>query len=150
MSLPNNLPAIGGSNNQRTSSIGDGSSGGIKMKSQLTKDGSTSSKTMSPQEAAAKEEEKKAMFSPTGQSKMSNFFNPKGPIKPASMLPTQAMVNGPIMPVGHGYQLHSRPGMHNMQQVAQQELMMYDDEDDEYGDEMEDYGMEEGAGMGGQ
>ena len=36
-----------------------------------------------------------------------------------------------------------------MQQVAQQDLMMYDDEDDEYGDEMEDYGMEEGPGMGG-
>jgi len=33
---------------------------------------------------------------------MSSFFNTKGPIKPASMLPTQAMVNGPIMQVGNG------------------------------------------------
>ena len=88
------MPAIGQSN--KTSSLGDGSSG-IKMKSQLTKE-SSSSKATSPQE---KEEEKK-MFSPTNQSKMSSFFNTKGPIKPASMLPTQAMVNGPIMPVGHG------------------------------------------------
>ena len=64
MSLNNNLPEIGKSNN-RTSSLGDGS-GGIKMKSQLTKDGSSSSKATSPQEAAAKEEEKKAMFSPSG------------------------------------------------------------------------------------
>ena len=104
--MSNNLPDIGAkqqSSQNRTSSIGDGSSG-IKMKSQLTKDGggSSSSKPTSPQEAAAKEEEKKAMFSPTNQSKMSNFFNTKGPIKPASMLPTQAMVNGPIIPVGHG------------------------------------------------
>ena len=87
------------------------------------------------------------MFSPTNQSKMSSFFNTKGPIKPASMLPTQAMVNGPIMPVGHGaFQLHSRPGM--TQQQVQQQMEMYDDEDD-YGDEMDDYGMEDGAGMGG-
>ena len=28
-------------------------------------------------------------------------------------------------------------------------MMMYDDEDD-YGDELDDYGMEEGPGMGGQ
>ena len=90
-----NLPEIGGKSN-KTSSIGE--SGGIKMKSQLTKD-SSSNKTTSPQE---KEEEKKAMFSPTSHSKMSSFFNTKGPIKPASMLPTQAMINGPIMPVGHG------------------------------------------------
>ena len=62
--MSNNLPDIGAKQN-RTSSIGDGSSG-IKMKSQLTKDGgSSSSKPTSPQEAAAKEEEKKAMFSPT-------------------------------------------------------------------------------------
>lgn len=112
------------------------------MKSQLTKDGSSSSKPTSPQEA----EDKKAMFSPNNQSKMSNFFNTKGPIKPASMLPTQAMVNGPIMPMGHGaFQLHSRPGMH--QQIQQQDMMMYDDEDD-YDDEMDGYGMEDGAGMG--
>ena len=56
------------------------------------------------------EEEKKVVFSPNSQSKMSNFFNTKGPIKPASMLPAHAMVNGPIMAVGHGaFQLHQRP-----------------------------------------
>lgn len=80
------------------------------------------------------------MFSPTSQSKMSSFFNTKGPIKPASMLPTQAMVNGPIIPVGpagRGFALHERPGQ-------QQEAEYYDDEED-YGDEM-DYGAEEGQG----
>jgi len=65
---------------------------------------------------------------------MSNFFNSKGPIKPASMLPTQAMVNSPIIPVGHGgFQLHSRPGQQQMPQE-------YYDEEEDYGDEMDDYG----------
>ena len=89
----NNLPDIGGKQSQSTS-LGDG--GGIKMKSQLSRD-SSSSKPTSPQD-----EQKKPLFSPHNgtNSKMSNFFNTKGPIKPASMLPTQAMVNGPIIPVG--------------------------------------------------
>ena len=73
-----NLPEIGGkSSTQKTTSIGE--AGGIKMKSQLTRDGSGSSKATSPQQ----EEEKKVIFSPNSQSKMSNFFNTKGPIKPA-------------------------------------------------------------------
>ena len=50
------------------------------------------------------------MFSPNSQSKMSNFFKTNGPIKPASLMPVHAMVNGPIMAVGHGaFQLHQRP-----------------------------------------
>ena len=117
------LPEIGKSN--KTSSIGDG--GGIKMKSQLTRDGSSSSKATSPQQ----DEEKKVVFSPNSQSKMSNFFNTKGPIKTASMMPAHAMVNGPIMAVGHNaFQLHQRPhGSHGMSAAD-----YYDDEDD-YGDE---------------
>ena len=110
------------------------------MKSQLTKD-SSSNKTTSPQD---KQEEDKKMFSPQSQSKMSNFFNTKGPIKPANMLPTQAMVNGPIIPVGHGnFQLHQRP-----QGLSQQQEEDYSEEGD-YDDEL-DYGLEESGGDPGK
>lgn len=76
---------------------------------------------------------------------MSNFFDTKGPIRPANMLPTQAMVNGPIVPVGHGaFQLHSRPGA---QGAAQPSAEDYYDEEEDYGDEA-DYGAEtEGTGQ---
>ena len=54
------------------------------------------------------------------------------------------MVNGPIVPVGHGaFQLHSRPGA----SVAQPQTEDYYDEEEDYGDEAE-YGAEtEGPGQ---
>ena len=76
------------------------------------------------------------MFSPNGGSAMSNFFSGKGPIKPQSMLPTEAMINAPAMhlpggPVRLGqppqFALHSRPG-------GPQQLQYYGEED-EYDDE---------------
>jgi len=55
-----NLPEIGGKPQNKTSSIGDG--GGIKMKSNLSRESSSTSKPTSPPEKT--EEEKKLLFSP--------------------------------------------------------------------------------------
>ena len=44
----------------------------------------------------------KKTFSPNGGSAMSNFFSGKGPIKPQSMLPTEAMINVPAMHLAGG------------------------------------------------
>jgi len=55
-----NLPDIGGKPQNKTSSIGDG--GGIKMKSQLSRDSGSSSKPTSPAEKI--EEKKPPLFSP--------------------------------------------------------------------------------------
>ena len=68
---------------------------------------------------------------------MSNFFSGKGPIKPQSMLPTEAMINAPAMHMGSGpvrignppgFALHSRPGMEGKEQFCGEE----DEYDDEY------------------
>ena len=48
---------------------------------------------------------------------MNNFFNTKGPIKPQSMMPAQAMVNAPMVMMGSskGFSFHQRPGDARMQ-----------------------------------
>ena len=83
------LPALDGKAGSTSNSIGDG---GIKMKSNLTREGRSSnpsnpSTIQSPADQSEENKAQKSLFSPNNQSVMNNFFNTKGPIKPQSMLP---------------------------------------------------------------
>jgi hypothetical protein len=110
------------------------------MKSQLSKDGKTSghSSLQSPADKSDDNKAQKSLFSPNGQSALNNYFPAKGPIKPASMLPTQAMINPGVMMMQNskGFAMHSRPS----DGYRQQAMEYYDEED--YGME-DDYDMED-------